>query len=214
MATTADAIVIGGGVVGASALFHLQAAGLRRVILCERRQSGAGATGRSGAFLQLHFCQNVPEAALTLASMPYFEHWVELVGAGACDFVRAGYLRLEPPEREQALRDRVALLHSLGVETGILGPDDVARMAPYLRTDGIAVAAYEPGAGYADAGGTVAGFLAAARAGGGGAVLTDTTVTGIRTAGGTPAAAAAPAPTGYPLAGVAAGVRSKGAHQT
>ncbi len=90
MATTADAVVIGGGVVGASALFHLQALGLRRVILCERRQPGAGASGRSGAFLQMHFCQNVPEAELTIASMPYFERWDELVGAGSCGFVPHG----------------------------------------------------------------------------------------------------------------------------
>jgi sarcosine oxidase, subunit beta len=84
MATTANAVVVGGGVLGASALFHLCALGLRRVIPCERRQPGAGASGASGAFIQLHFCRNADEARLTLASLPYFQRWDELVGAGSC----------------------------------------------------------------------------------------------------------------------------------
>jgi sarcosine oxidase, subunit beta len=183
MATTADAIVVGGGVVGASALFHLCALGPRRVVLCERRQPGAGASGKSGAFIQFHFCQNEAETRLTQASLPYFQHWDELVGAGNCGFVPAGYLRLEPPERADHLRERVAMLHTLGVETSVITPADVARRAPYLRLDGVAVAAHEPGAGYADANATVAGFLAAAQQRGG-TVRTDTTVTAIRTSAG------------------------------
>jgi sarcosine oxidase subunit beta len=176
-------VVVGGGVVGASALFHLCALGLRRVVLCERRQPGAGASGASGAFIQLHFCRNAAEARLTLASLPYFQRWDDLVGAGSCGFVPAGYLRLEPPERAEELRARVAMLRALGVETSAIAPEDVARLAPYLRLDGVAVAAYEPGSGYADAGGTIAGFLEAARRLGG-EVRAGTMVTGVRVGGG------------------------------
>ncbi len=183
MALTADAVVVGGGVIGASTLFHLSALGARRVILCERRQPGVGASGKSGAFIQLHFCLNLPEVRLTLASLPYFQRWDELVGSGSCGFVSAGYLRLEPPEREAKLRAQVTLLQLLGVETSAIAPDDVARLAPYLRLDEIAAAAYEPTSGYADPNATLAGFLAAARRRGG-EVLTDTTVTAVRVAGG------------------------------
>ena len=183
MARTADAVVVGGGVVGASALFHLCALGLRRVVLCERQQPGAGASGASGAFIQFHFCRNEAEAGLTLASLPYFQRWDDLVGAGSCGFVPAGYLRLEPPERDEHLRDRVAMLRELGVETSVIAPEDVARLAPYLRLDGVAVAAHEPGSGYADARGTVAGFLDAARRRGG-EVRTETAVTAVHTSGG------------------------------
>jgi sarcosine oxidase subunit beta len=178
-----DAVVVGGGVVGASALFHLGSLGLRRVVLCERRQPGAGASGKSGAFLQFHFCQNEAETRLTQASLPYFQYWDDLVGAGACGFVPAGYLRLEPSERADHLRERVAMLQALGVETAVVTPADVARLAPYLHLDGVTVAAYEPGSGYADANATVMGFLAAAQERGG-SVRTATTVTVIRTSGG------------------------------
>lgn len=183
MALTADAVVVGGGAIGASTLFHLCALGARRVILCERREPGAGATGKSGAFIQLHFCLNLPEVELTLASLPYFQQWDELVGAGACGFVQAGYLRLEPPEREAKLRAQVALLQPLGVQTSAIVPEEIARIAPYLHLDGVAAAAYEPTSGYADPNATLAGFLAAA-AQRGGEVLNGTTVTAVRVAGG------------------------------
>jgi sarcosine oxidase subunit beta len=179
MRATADAVVVGGGVVGASVAFHLASLGLSHVLLCERRQTGAGASGASGAFIQFHFCRNIPETRLTQSSLPYFERWGEIVGAGSCGFVPSGYLRLEPAGREAILRQRVEMLRGAGVESQVVGPDDVARLAPYVRTDGVVVAAYEPGSGCADANGTIAGFIEAATRRGA-EVRTDTTVTGIR----------------------------------
>lgn len=206
---TADAIVVGGGVVGASALYHLAALGVRRAILCERREPGAGASGASGVFIQLHFCQNAPEAALTLASRPYFQEWERHVGAGDCGFRPVGYLRLEPAERAAALRERVALLRPLGVETAVIAPDEAARLDPTLRLDDVALAAYEPGSGYADAAGTIAGFLAGA-ARRGGVVRGGVTVTGFRTRGGAIAGVETTAgPIEAPLVVVAAGAWSR-----
>lgn len=176
--TTADAVVVGGGVVGASAFFLLCALGLGRVILCERRQAGAGASGASGAFIQLHFCRNEAEARLTQESLRYFHHWDDLVGAGTCGFSPVGYLRLEPPDRAGTLRDRVAMLAALGGNTSVITPHDVAELAPYPRTDDIAAAAYEPESGYADAIGTVGGLLETGQRRGG-AVFTDTAVSQV-----------------------------------
>jgi sarcosine oxidase subunit beta len=176
---TADAVVVGAGVVGASAFFQLAALGLRRVVLCERRQPGAGASGASGAFIQYHFCHNAPETRLTQASLPYFERWDELVGAGTAGFTPCGYLRLEPEERAETLRERVAMLRELGVYSQVVTPDDAARLAPGVQMDGVAVAAYEPGSGYADANQTLGGLLDAASQRGG-ELLTGATVTGLR----------------------------------
>lgn len=206
MTRTAEAIVVGGGIIGASVLFQLGALGVRRAVLCEAARPGAGATGASGAFIQLHFCRNEPETALTLASLPYFARWSELVGAGDPGFVQAGYLRLEPPERAAILRERVALLRALGCATSVITIEEVARLAPYLHTAGLATAAYEPGSGYADAGATLAGFLAAARAYGG-TTLRDTTVTGLRARGGAIVGVETNAgPIDAPIVTVAAGV--------
>ena len=183
MTRTAEAIVVGGGIIGASVLFQLGALGVRRAVLCEAARPGAGATGASGAFIQLHFCRNEPETALTLASLPYFQRWSELVGAGDPGFVPSGYLRLEPIERAAILHERVALLQGFGGGTSVITIEEVARLAPYLHTAGLATAAYESGSGHADPEATLAGFLAAAAAHGG-TVQRDTTVTGLRAHGG------------------------------
>jgi sarcosine oxidase, subunit beta len=202
---TADAVIIGGGVIGASVAFHLATLGARSVVLCERREPGVGASGASGAFIQYHFCQNDAEAHLTLASLPYFQHWDDLVGAGDCGFVPAGYLRLEPSAAEGTLRERVALLQRLGVETSVVSPQDVACLAPYLRTEGVTIAAYEPGSGYADANATLSGFLEAARREGV-EIHTGTTVTALRVESGAITAVETPDGTiATPLVVLAAG---------
>lgn len=179
MAATADAVVVGGGVVGASTLFHLTRLGVHNAVLCERRQPGSGASGASGAFIQFHFCRNEPETHITQASMPVWERWDEIVGAGSCGWARAGYLRLEPAHREHILRERVELLRRFGVDSSVINPDEIARLAPYLHLNDITAAAYEPGSGYADSNATINGFLDAANHNGG-EVRTDTTVTGVR----------------------------------
>ncbi len=206
MTRTADAIVVGGGIIGASVLYQLGALGVRRAILCDTAQPGAGASGASGAFIQLHFCRNEPETALTLASLPYFARWAELVGAGDPGFVQAGYLRLEPPERAAILHERVALLQTFGGGTSVIGIEEVARLAPYLHTEGLAMAAYEPTSGYADPEATLTGFLAAAAAHGG-SVLGATTVTALRAHGGAIVGVETSAgPIDAPIVIVAAGV--------
>lgn len=179
MSRTADAIVVGAGIAGAAAFFQLASLGAGRVLLLEQAGLTSSATSATGGFIQYHFCRDAAETRLTQASLPYFSHWEEMVGAGDCGFVRAGYVRLEPEHRAAGLRERVAMLQALGVETSVIGPDGVARLAPDLRTDGVAVAAYEPGSGYADADRTVAGLIEAGQRHGG-ELLFDTPVTSIR----------------------------------
>src|SRR5215210_3708789 len=86
MATTADVVVVGGGVIGASTAFQLATLGVKRLVVCERRFPAAGASGKSGALVRMHYT-NEPEARLAHASLPYFQHWDELVGAGSPGFL-------------------------------------------------------------------------------------------------------------------------------
>lgn len=64
---TADVVIIGGGVTGASLAFQLARRGVRRVLVLERRFVGAGATGRSSALVRMHYAYFRPETGeLTL----------------------------------------------------------------------------------------------------------------------------------------------------
>jgi sarcosine oxidase, subunit beta len=181
MARTYDAIVIGGGVIGASTAFHLARAGAGRIALVERRTICSGNTRKSGAIVRMHY-SNDPEARLALASLPYFQHWSELVG-GACGFRPTGFAILVGPENQERLARNVARLRALGADTSVVSPAELRDVMPTLQTDGVAAAAYEPTSGYADALMTTRGFAEAAERLGV-EVLEGTTVIALEHAGG------------------------------
>jgi sarcosine oxidase subunit beta len=161
----ADAVIIGGGVNGASTAFQLAKRAGRRVVLLERRQLGAGATGKSGALVRTHY-SNVPEAELTQHSMAIFRHWTNEISSGDPGFEMNGFLRVVRPEDEVSLRANAASHQRLGIDSRIVSPTEIHEIEPLMRTDDISCAAFEPDSGFADPNATLYGFVeAAARAG-------------------------------------------------
>lgn len=163
MNQTTDAVVIGGGVVGTATAFHLANMGLTNSTLLERATLGAGATARSGAIVRMHYT-NPHDVALAHHGLPYFQHWNDLVGAGDCGFVNCGVVRLVAPGQETALRTNVEMMRRIGVNTSIVGPDDLRELDPTIDVDDVEAAAWEPESGYANPLSTAAGFAQAARA--------------------------------------------------
>ncbi len=177
MAHTADVVIIGGGIHGASLAFHLARRGVAVTVL-ERQFVAAGATGRSSGLVRMHYDLRL-ECELVWKSFDYFRNWEERVG-GSCGFVRTGFIRIVQPEYEDALRANVAMQQALGIPTFLVTADDVRRLAPYFHTEDFSIAAYEPESGYADPPATAASLMDAARRHG--AVLkTGVTVTEILT---------------------------------
>jgi len=160
MSETADVVVIGAGIHGASTAFHLARRGAR-VIVLERSVAGAGATGRSSGLVRMHY-DLAAESALARRSFDYFSDWPNQVG-GECGFVRTGFVRIVAPELEDALRANVADQLGLGVNTSVISAADVRELAPGMTVDDFTFAAYEPDSGYADPTGACASLLAAAR---------------------------------------------------
>lgn len=177
--SSAEAVVIGGGVIGLSTAFQLARRGFRDVVVVERKHLGAGASGKSGALVRAHY-SNTYEAKLTHESIKIFKNWDQEVGFGSPGYVETGFLRVVPPEDEAALWANVAALREdVGIETWIAGPEELREIEPLMRTDDISSAAFEPNAGYCDPNATIYGFAGAARALGVN-VCTFTHVTGIR----------------------------------
>ena len=160
MAQTADVIIIGGGVHGASLAFHLAQRGVKPLVL-EKKFVAAGATGRSSGLVRMHYDLRL-ESELVWHSFQYFRNWAEMVG-GDCGFVRTGFIRLVEPQYEDALRANVRVQQEIGIPTLLVTPDDVKRLAPYMVTDDFNVAAYEPESGYADPPATAMSLMNAAR---------------------------------------------------
>lgn len=180
MSDTADAIIIGGGIHGASLAFHLTGRGLRPLVL-ERRFVAAGATGRSSGLVRMHYDLE-PESALAWASYQIFRNWGEIVG-GECGFTRTGFVQIVAPDHNQQLQANVAMHQRLGIPSLVVTADDVRRLAPAFHTDDFQMAAYEPESGYADPTGSAAALLTAARAGGA-RLVQEVQVTGVTTQGG------------------------------
>lgn len=162
MATTADVVVVGGGVIGASTAFQLATLGVKRVVLCERRFPAAGASGKSGALVRMHYT-NEPEARLAHASLPYFSNWADMVGRGDCGFLKTGMARIVSAENEPKLRANVDMLERVGINTRVIGAGELAEVAPYWHVDDVVAAAWEPDSGCADPVGTTHGLLERAR---------------------------------------------------
>lgn len=189
MSNAADVVVIGGGVIGVSTAFHLARAGAGRVVLLERRFLGAGASGKSGAVVRMHY-SNPYDATLAQLSLPYFQHWGDHVGHGDAGYVKHGMARLITAGQEEPLHVNVAMLQECGVDTWIMQPGEFTDRYPFVNLDGVPLVCWEEHAGYADPNGTVQGFAAAAEAGGV-EILVDTPalaiehdgsrVTGVRT---------------------------------
>jgi sarcosine oxidase subunit beta len=161
MSQTADVVVIGGGVNGASAAFHLAQRGLK-VTLLERSSLAAGATGKSGALVRMHY-SNPYDSALAHLSLPYFQTWSDIVGPGDPGYKQVGVVRLVHPRYDDRLRANVAMLRGLGVNTNVISPDDLRAIDPGVQTGDITCAAWEPASGYADPAATAYSFAAAAR---------------------------------------------------
>ena len=177
---TADAIIIGAGVQGASLAFHLAQRGVE-VLLLEKRFVGAGATGRSSGLVRMHY--DVPQdTQLAWLSFQYFRDWKEKVG-GDCGFTRTGFLQLVRPANVEHLKANVAMHRDIGVPVELVDAADVRRLAPSFATNDIELAAYEPESGYAMPSDTASSLVQAARDLGA-RLIQDCEVTGIATAGG------------------------------
>ncbi len=92
---TADAIIIGAGVHGASLAFHLALRGLKPVVL-ERRFLASEASGYSSGLVRMHYDLEL-ESRLAWDSFQYFRSWSEIVG-GDCGFTRTGFIQLVQSE--------------------------------------------------------------------------------------------------------------------
>src|ERR1700694_1163802 len=158
---TVDIIIIGGGVMGASIAYHLAKQGGGKVVLLERQAIGNGTTGRSGAIVRQHY-SNEFSVRMAKESLAVLQHFDEVVG-GDCGFVTTGMVVMVGEDGEDALRENVQMQQKQGVNTHVIGADEVGEAAPGYSGEGVALACYEPETGVADPMATTSCFAQRAR---------------------------------------------------
>jgi sarcosine oxidase subunit beta len=127
----------------------------------ERRHLAAGATGKSGALVRMHYT-NDAESRLALESLKVFRDFDAIVG-GSCGFEPVGFVQLVGPDYREALRRNVARQQRLGIDTREISLDETRALIPSVDLAGVGAAAYEPGSGFADPTATAYAFADAAR---------------------------------------------------
>ncbi|MGZ8782691.1 MAG: NAD(P)/FAD-dependent oxidoreductase [Gaiellaceae bacterium] len=181
MIQKADAVVIGGGIIGASVAHFLTKLGYGRVALVEKSEICGGSTQYSAAHIRQHYSNEVA-IRLAVRGAGMFANAEEELG-GPAGFVQHGYMVIAPPDQEQAIRDVVPVQQRFGVETEILTPEEVQHRWPELDVEGIALACFERTSGYADPVETVRSLVRSAERDGL-AVLEGCAATGITVEGG------------------------------
>jgi sarcosine oxidase, subunit beta len=162
---TADVVVIGGGIMGASTACYLARRGARVTLLEAEPMFGMGSTGlNAGGFRhQFSTAVNIELSKLSRSILDGFEDQFEqTVSINAC-----GYLfLLDTPGDVTTFEQNVELQRAHGVMTRWLTPDDVARLVPQCELDGIIAATFYERDGLVDPSAILQGYVrGATRAG-------------------------------------------------
>ncbi len=158
---TADIVILGAGVMGASIAFHLARRKAGKIVVLDKDHVGRGGSGRSSALVRMHYSYP-PEVQLALISLRMFENWKEIVGEPG-DFRKTGFVRIVHPGESERLKQNVEMQRSLGVKVELITRQQLQQIEPDWKVDEVELAAYEPDSGYGDGAGVANDFLARAR---------------------------------------------------
>src|SRR6202011_436336 len=159
--TTADVVILGAGVMGASIAFHLAKRIAGKIVVIDKGHVGQGGSGRSSALIRMHYSYP-PEVQLALVSLHMFEHWRDVIGEEG-DFRKTGFVRIVYPGESEQLKLNVEMQRKLGVNVRLVDRVELQKLVPDWAVDDVELAAYEPDSGYGDGAGVANGYLARAR---------------------------------------------------
>jgi sarcosine oxidase subunit beta len=159
----AGVVVIGGGVMGLSAAFHLAEAGHTDVVVVEADQLGCGSTSKAAGGVRLQFSDAV-NIELAMRSMDAYERFRARPGFDI-DLRQVGYLFLLTDADDVATFERsVAMQNELGVPSRMLSAAEAGALAPLANVDDVLAATICMRDGHANTGAVVEGYAQGARA--------------------------------------------------
>ena len=165
MKTTAQVVVIGGGVVGCSVLYHLTKKGWKDVMLLERDQLTSGSTWHAaGGFHTLNGDPNV--AMLQSYTVGLYKELEEISGQSCGLHLSAGIMLADTPERMEFLKTTVAKGRYLGMHTEIISVAEARKYFPLIEDRHFIGALLDPNEGHLDPSGTTYAYAKAAKLGG------------------------------------------------
>lgn len=148
--TETQVMVIGGGAMGVSLIYHLVKAGWRDVMLVEKNDLTHGSTWHA-AGLCTHFAHNPTIQELRATSVRLYRDILPEETGQSCGFHRSGAMRItRNPDRMDEFRHVAGLSEFTGYPLEILTPERIADLHPLARLDGLLGGIYEPDDGHVD----------------------------------------------------------------
>ncbi|HET8624826.1 MAG TPA: FAD-dependent oxidoreductase [Gemmatimonadales bacterium] len=162
--TAADVVILGAGIMGASAAWHLACRGVRRIVLLDRGTGpGAGSTARATGGFRAQYATPI-NVRLSLLTRAKLERFVEDTGVDP-GYAPHGYLWLATAEHElAALAEARSVQQAAGLsEAAAVTPADVRRLNPAVAVDGVVGGAWCPTDGFLRPLALLAGYLDSAQ---------------------------------------------------
>jgi sarcosine oxidase subunit beta len=180
---TAEVVIIGGGVMGASTAYHLALRGQKNILLLEKDEFfGQEATGRCAGGVRYQFSTEV-NVRLSLQSLPMLDRFKDEIGQDI-NFRKCGYLFvLTTPEDVKTFRHSLEMQQNLGVHTQWLTPDEIHKRLPLMRFEDALAGSFNRDDGLVDPNSVVMGYIGASQRLGV-QCLNKVEVTGIKVASG------------------------------
>jgi dimethylglycine dehydrogenase len=155
-------LVIGGGVVGCSVLYHLTKLGCKEVALCERKELTAGSSWHAaGGFHALNGDPGV--ARLQSYTIQLYREIEKLSGQDVGLHFTGGLNIAATPERWETLRADFARHQVLGIKSKLVSPEEISTLCPLIDASTLYGAIFDPMEGHLDPSGATRAFAIAAR---------------------------------------------------
>ena len=163
-------VVIGGGIVGSSVLYHLALSGCSEIALIERAELTAGSTWHAAA--GFHAINDDPNiAALQAYTIRLYQQIETESGQSIGMHMPGGYSLATTPERWQWLKAEYAVYQTLGIEARLATPEQIVADCPIVDPAGLLGGLFDPHEGAVDPHGATHAFVIAARRRGADVVL-------------------------------------------
>jgi sarcosine oxidase subunit beta len=160
---TADAVIVGGGVHGASLAYHLARKQAGRVVLIEKKFVASGPTGRSTALVRGFYAMDFFTRTGT-AAISVFRDWRDVIGDGDPGFRPVGLLVLAGEQDAVHLRANATRARALGAAVSLIARAEAKAIVPAMAVDDVAAVSWEPASGFADPSSTATSLANRARA--------------------------------------------------
>jgi len=162
MKSHVQAVVIGGGIVGCSVLYHLTKLGWKDVVLCERKELTAGSTWHAaGGFHALNSDPGV--SRLQSYTIALYREIEKVTGQDIGLHMCGGVNVAATADRWESLRAGAARDPVLGLSSRLVTPAEIRDMCPLIDVTGVRGGVYDPHDGHLDPSGATHAFAKAAR---------------------------------------------------